>query len=91
MMTVRFPNGQAVQYNNARHVNRYDTYSDIYEREGGIWIAQVPNTCIIESQAACRVYDGIEDMPKGTDMQNLTKIIQELKKQQALLVRLINI
>jgi hypothetical protein len=57
MLTVRFPNGQAVQYNTANHASRGANYTDIYTRQGGAWVAQVPNTAIIESTPACRVYN----------------------------------
>jgi len=60
LLTVRFPNGQAVQYNTANYVKSSTEYSDIYEKKDGVWVAQVPNTCIIEAVNACRVYHAPE-------------------------------
>jgi hypothetical protein len=77
MMTVRFPNGQAVQYNTATYACRgTNAYTDLYTRKDGAWIAQVPNTCIVEGVPACRVYQAI-------DGQRLA----ELTRQVALLGR----
>lgn len=61
MMTVRFPSGVSIQYNNANYVIRHDAgYTDIYEKKDGRWIAQVPSAgCVIEVVPACRVYDGL--------------------------------
>src|SRR3569832_2439685 len=75
MMTVRFPNGQAVQYNTATYVLRKDGFSDLYTKKDGTWIAQVPNTCIIESVSACRVYDGMH----SNTPQQLDRIEKELR------------
>lgn len=79
MMTVRFPNGQAVQYNEARYVARYDSYTDLYDKKDGVWIAQVPNTCLIESQPACRVYDALQQQP----LEQFTKEVRALKRKIA--------
>jgi hypothetical protein len=77
MITVRFPNGQAVQYNSANYVERFTYgYSDLYEKKDGRWVAQVPNTCLIEIISACRVYNPL------TDTMN-EKITAELKAVKA--------
>jgi hypothetical protein len=75
MLTVRFPNGQAVQYNTARFASRQQNLTDIYDKEGGTWIAQIPNDCIIEAIGACRVYDAVK---KVEDYQ-VTQITKELR------------
>ena len=67
MMWVRFPNGQCIQYNTAGHIVRFAEYSDLYTREGGAWIAQVPNTCVIESTYACRVWNPLDRSPGDTE------------------------
>lgn len=76
MMTVRFPNGQAIQYNDARHVNRHNEFTDLYTCEDGRWIAQVPNSCIIEGAIPCQVYN-----PLAEHGENLEKEITLLRKQ----------
>lgn len=77
MMTVRFPNGQTVQYNTATYVMRSINYSDLYTQKDGGWIAQIPNTCIIEISPACRVYDALQAQP----LEQLTKEVRALKRK----------
>ena len=80
MMTVRFPNGQAVQYNDATFVSRHDSYSDLYTKQDGTWIAQIPNDCIIEVIRACRVYNPLASVP-NEKLEELTKEIQALRRK----------
>src|SRR3569833_3467580 len=86
MMTVRFPNGQAVQYYTATFVLRKDGFSDLYTKKAGTWIAQVPNTCIIESVSACRVYD---ELHRNTTQQldRIEKELRSVKRQLAKMVK----
>lgn len=61
-MTVRMPNGTAIQYNDANYATRSPNgYTDIYTRKDGKWIAQVPNGWLIEVERPCRVYDPLRD------------------------------
>jgi len=53
-MTVRFQTGFSVVYNDANYVSRQSGFSDLYTNKEGRWIAQVPNTAIIETVKACR-------------------------------------
>lgn len=78
MMTVRFPNGQAIQYNTATYATRFPTHTDIYERKDGRWIAQVPNTCLIEVMSACRVYNPLD---KRTELESITKELRSIKRK----------
>ena len=80
MMTIRFPNGQAVQYNGANYVHRFSDYSDLYEKKDGKWIAQVPNTCIIEVVTPCRVYNPLQENQQAK-IDELTKEIKLLKRK----------
>lgn len=59
MITVRFPNGQAVTYNEGWHIEYRDKYRAIYDKEGGDLKALVPYDCIIEWDAPCRVENPI--------------------------------
>lgn len=77
MITVRFPNGQAVQYNAATHVARYSENSDLFIEQGGQWIAYVPNTCMIEVVAPCRVYNALQEQ----QLESLTKEIRALRRK----------
>lgn len=79
MMTVRFPNGQAVQYNTANYASRWATYTDLYTKKDGGWIAQVPNTCIIEVSPACHVYDALQQRALG----QLIKEVRALRRKVA--------
>lgn len=64
-MWVRFPNGQCIQYNDATYASRNPNgYTDLYTaKSGGTWVAQVPNTCVIEAVAACRVWNPLNKTP----------------------------
>lgn len=60
MITVRSPHGICVQYNSASFVSRHDTYTDLYEKKDGAWVAQVGNDWLIEVVKPCRVYRAAE-------------------------------
>lgn len=85
MITVRFPNGQAVQYNTATYVTRSQFgYSDLYTKENDAWIAQVPNTCLIEIVSPCRVYNAVEQMYVDvikSQLADLTKEVRSLRRK----------
>jgi len=53
MITVRFPNGQAVQYNDGTYVEHYGNFQRITTKKGGDPIAVVPYDCIIEFVTPC--------------------------------------
>lgn len=74
MMTVRFPNGQAIQYNDANYVLSGSTTQQLWTRKDGAWIANVPHACIVESHS-CRVYNPLTDQ---TD-RRLEAIEKELR------------
>jgi hypothetical protein len=72
MMTVRFPSGVSIQYNDANYITRNQDYADLYTAKDGRWIAQVPTKgCVIEAQRACRVYDACAGDRAEQVMQNL--------------------
>ena len=84
MITVRFPNGQAIQYNQARYASRSQWgYTDLYDKKGGTWIAQVPTaTCIIEVEPACRVYNALVDSELARDVRAIKLDVKAIKKKQ---------
>jgi hypothetical protein len=61
MMTVRFPDGTSFVYNEADWACRSaNGFTDLYttsDKEKRKWIAQVPNSCLIEVRPACRIYN----------------------------------
>lgn len=79
MMTVRFPDGTAIQYNTANYVTRHSEYSDLQEKKDGLWVAQIPNTAIIEIVPACRVYNAITDY-RDTRLDLIEKELRSLKR-----------
>jgi hypothetical protein len=85
MMWVRFPNGQCIQYNQAGYVARSQFgYTDIYTKKDGVWIAQVPNTCVIEVQFACRVWNPLDNRPDDTaTAKELRSLKRKLQKGAA--------
>lgn len=84
MMTIRFENGCAIQYNSANWANRTQWgYTDIYTKKDGIWIAQVPNSCVIEAEPACRVYNALVGEPElRRDIRVIKLDVKAIKKKQ---------
>lgn len=55
MITVRFPTGYSVQYNDGYTINN----NFIVDKEGA-WIANVPAGAIVECVAPCRTYNDMD-------------------------------
>ena len=81
MMTVRFPNGQAVHYNTATYATRRSEFTDLYTEEGGDWVAQVPNSCIIEMVPACCVYNALDESRMASDLLQMASDLMALKRR----------
>lgn len=65
MITVRSPTGFSIQYNDARYATRCAEYTDLYKEAGQKgWVAQVPNSWVVEVMRPCRVYDAANN-PEG--------------------------
>ncbi len=85
MITVRFPTGFSVQYNNANYATRSHDggYTDIYTKKDGAWVAQVPtSSCLIEVVSPCRTYDasnGSGDV--SAEVRELRRTIESLKRK----------
>lgn len=75
MMTVRFQSGFSVRYNDANFVSRHGEYSDLMTAEKGKWIAQVPNSAIIEVMPSCSCFNPIAD----TAHDRLSRVEKELR------------
>ncbi len=62
---MRFPDGTSIQYNNAHYAVRNTAgYTDLYDckdEKARRWIAQFPNSCVIEVSPACRVYNALSN------------------------------
>jgi hypothetical protein len=64
MMTVRFPTGFCIQYNDAHWVQwagDQSGFHNLYTKQGGDFIAKVPATAIIEWREPCRMYSAVRD------------------------------
>ncbi len=72
MITVRFPTGVAVQFNDANFAARNaGGFTDLYDRKDGRWIAQVPTAgCIVEIGKPCRVYNSNHQPEELVDALN---------------------
>lgn len=58
MITVRSPAGFSIQYNDAHYAVRRTEYTDLYKEAGQKdWVAQVPNSWVVEIVRPCRMYD----------------------------------
>lgn len=82
MMTVRFPTGVAVQFNEANYVIRGDRITDLYDKKDGRWLAQVPNDCLIEVVRACRVYNSNHE--PGAIVDALNRMVADPARREAL-------
>lgn len=85
MFTVRYPNGQAVQYNTAGFLKYNATVWEIYTKDpekGGSWVAsiQISAGAIVECVRACDVYDA--PTRKAQDqIAQLTKEVRSIKRK----------
>lgn len=60
MITVRFPNGHAVQYNDANYVVWNDNHTAAIYKDSSKQhlFARAPQGALVELQKPCRTYDG---------------------------------
>jgi len=81
MLTVRFPNGQAIQYNDAKHVEYAGDFIYLYEKKGDAgWSVQVPKECLIEAIRPCRIYNPLQESTNNK-IELLIKEIRSLKRK----------
>jgi hypothetical protein len=83
MITVRFPNGQAVKYNDGYYVETETNQRRIYNKGGGTLLAFVPLDCIIEWVTPCAVHNPLdkEEITIKYDLEALKKEIKLLRKE----------
>ena len=85
MLTVRFPNGQTVQYNNAHHLRYGADGWHLYAADpdkNGKWIAsiQVSVGVIVETVTPCRVINPIDRTPIDRMTKEITNMKKDIKK-----------
>ncbi|HKO43359.1 MAG TPA: hypothetical protein VJU84_08715 [Pyrinomonadaceae bacterium] len=98
MLTVRFPDGTAVQYNQANYLVCGSTEVSLYSKKDGQWIASILNSsgAIVEGSTPCRVYDGrktteqlqslvprLRELTSHSDCQVLVEMKRELENFDA--------
>lgn len=82
-MTVRFPNGQAITYNNANYIAWAlgSEYSRLYtDKNETNFIAAVPTTCIVEWVAPCKIENPIVGITLKNSAQQVLDNIREIDK-----------
>jgi hypothetical protein len=67
MITVRFPSGFSVQYNDACYLRYGSAADELYTADpdkGGTWVATVQRSAgaVIEVRKPCRAYRAIDDL-----------------------------
>ena len=78
MITVRFPSGFSVQYNDATTVELLpDGRCDIVREEPRRWYARVPAGCLIEGQTPCRTYNAAREESEAA----LKSQVEQLRKE----------
>lgn len=65
MLTVRFPNGIAVSYNQACECQVRDRFIELVDKQG-YWYAKIPTGtgCVVESVRPCRVTNKLDTAPE---------------------------
>lgn len=85
MITVRFPNGQAVQYNTATCITRENGEWKLYTTapdKGGALVAMIQASAgvLCEWVYPCRVYDAPQREPQAEIKNELRAIRRKIKK-----------
>lgn len=80
MITVRFPTGLSVQYNEANMVTPLgDGYHDIVRKEPYRWYARVAGDCLIEGVHPRRTYNAMSPLP-NSELDAIRREIASLKR-----------
>ena len=79
MMTVRFPNGQAVTYNRADYLDYSGDNWELYTEKDGEWIAsiQVSAGAIIEVEPPCKIENPTIAMTEGTALRMVARMLKD--------------
>lgn len=84
MITVRFPTGFSIQYNDATNVTRDASGYTRILTKGAKLIAQVPTSqCVVEFITPCRMYNPLADAndDAANEIRLLRKEITSLKRK----------
>jgi hypothetical protein len=85
MITVRFPNGCAVEYNNATFGQVDSGWMKLLTKEGGNVIARVPPSCVIEYSSPCKVFNPLTTGPDevAKQLRTLNRRLAKMEKAHA--------
>ena len=86
MITVRFPSGYSVQYNDLTWVSWVGGVGYLHKKKDTGWSVRVPEGALIEFVSPCRSYDGGTDAT-SEKLWELTRQVELLKKNVARLLR----
>lgn len=85
MITVRFPSGFSVRYNNATTVETLpDGSHDIVSKEPRRWYARVPAGCLVEGINPCRTYNAAREeseLALKSQIEQLRKEVRSLGRK----------
>lgn len=84
-MTVRFPNGQEVTYNDACYLNYKSQGWELYTKDpdkGGSWIVSIQQSsgAIVESMKPCKVQNPLTNVTGEKALEYVIAYITELSK-----------
>lgn len=82
MFTVRYPNGQAVQYNTANFLKYENACWQLYTESGGDWIAsiQLSAGAMVECVAPCKVNNAMDnELLRTSEERRLSDIEKDIR------------
>lgn len=82
MITVRFPSGFCVQYNDAHYVVWGTPRTTLLDRKDGRKIAFVPHDCLLEFEQPCRTYNA--SLAPADLLQEMNKALADVRRRNAM-------
>jgi hypothetical protein len=86
MITIRFPSGLSITYNNANYLYRELTKTVLYTKsveEGGKFVAQVLGDHVVEFEGPCKIENVGIDLSDGKALEIVAQKIRKFKNGQA--------
>lgn len=82
MLTVRFPSGVSIRYNDANYTTRGDNFFQLYTKDpnqGGKWVATVSTQggCVIEAIPACKVENPVNNLTGEAALKHVVNNIRD--------------
>ncbi len=78
MLTVRFPNGQAVTYKHANYLDYSGSGWELYTKAGGDWIVSIQESAgaIIETEEPCKIENPTIAMTEGVALRMVGRMVE---------------